>query len=62
MHLDLFSCTKYCLSLTLHSKLWSSLRCIPIDSKVIVLNSNFMMQKVQHLHCHKELLLFTSFQ
>lgn len=62
MHLDFFSCTKCCLFLTLHSKLWSSLGYIPIDNKVIVLNPNFMMQKVQHLHWHKELLLFTSFQ
>lgn len=35
---------------------------IPTDTKVIVLNPKFMLQKVQQLHWHKELLLFTSFQ
>lgn len=37
-----------------------SLGYIPI--KMIVLNPNFMIQKVQHLYWHKELFLFTSFQ
>lgn len=40
----------------------NSLGYIPIDTKVMVLNPNFMMQKVQRLHWHRELLLLISFQ
>lgn len=44
MGLDLFCCTKYCLSLTMHSKLLSSPPgYIPIETKVIALNPDLMM-------------------
>lgn len=63
MFLDVFSCTKYCLSLSMHSKLLSSPPgYVPIETKVIALNPDWMMQRVQHHHWHEELLSFTSFQ
>lgn len=63
MVLDLFSCIEYFLSLTMHSKLRSSPPgYIPIKTKVIALNPDWMMQRVQDHHWHKELLSFTSFQ
>lgn len=46
----------------MHSKLWSSsLGYIPIETKVIALNPDLMVQRVQQHHWHKELLFFPSF-